>query len=213
MLVRKSRRIPNWRAPGLDGVQGYWRNNFSSLHHRRKDQLHNCVQGTTSVPKWMTSGRTTLIMKDKNKGIVASNFRQISCLPLMWKMVTGMIADNLYNYLEDSGLLPKERKGCRKRSRGAKDQLLVDRMVIGNCKRRVIGLGMAWIDYKKAFDFLPHTWNLECLKRTSLSRSLFQIFWSKSQVEGWLQNRPQPSKPVFWWKCQTHEVFEIQMLT
>ena len=95
MLVRQLRKIPNWKAPGLDGVQGYWLKNFNSLRDRIKNQLDNCVQGRTSVPKWMTSGRTTLIMKDTNKGTVASNFRPITCLPLMWKLLTGMIADSL----------------------------------------------------------------------------------------------------------------------
>ena len=61
-------------------------------------------------PFWI-SGRTTLIMKDANKGTVASNFRPITCLPLMWKLLTGMTADSLYNYLQDSNLLPHEQKG------------------------------------------------------------------------------------------------------
>ena len=122
-------------------------------------------------------------MKDTNKGTVASNFRPITCLPLMWKLLTGMIADSLYNYLEDGSLLPHEQKGCRKRSRGAKDQLLIDRMVIRNCKRRLTGLGMAWIDYKKAFDFLPHTWILECLDMFGAAKNIQNLI--ANSMEHW----------------------------
>ena len=27
-------RLPNWKSPGLDLVQGFWLKNFSSLHRR-----------------------------------------------------------------------------------------------------------------------------------------------------------------------------------
>ena len=31
-------------------------------------------------------------------------------------------------------------------------------MVIKNCERRLTGLGVAWVDYKKASDMIPHSW-------------------------------------------------------
>ena len=33
--------------------------------------------------------------------------------------------------------------------------MLVDELIIKNCKRRKTKLGMVWIDYKKAFDMVP----------------------------------------------------------
>ena len=83
--VRKQTgKIPNWKAAGPDGVQGYWVKNLSSLHERMVCQL-NAVVESGDVTAWMTYGRTVLCVKDKSKGNVASNFRLISCLPLMWK--------------------------------------------------------------------------------------------------------------------------------
>ena len=71
------------------------------------------------VPSWLTRGRTSLLQKDKNKGNVASNYRPITCLPLMWKLLTGAIADQIYDaHLDQEKLLPEEQKGCRKGSRG-----------------------------------------------------------------------------------------------
>ena len=37
-------------------------------------------------------------------------------------------------------------------------------MVIRNYKRRQIGLGMAWVDYKKAYDIIPHSSILKCME-------------------------------------------------
>ena len=112
----------------------------------------------------MTTGRTALVQKDKSKGNVASNYRPITCLPIMWKLLTGIISERLYNYLEETNTIPHQQKGCRRKCRGTKDQLLIDKMVMMNSKRRKTNLSMAWIDYKKAFDMMPHSWLIECLE-------------------------------------------------
>ena len=67
-----------------------------------------------------------LIQKDKSKGKAVSNYRPIACLPLMWKLLTGIFALKIYDHLHSNNALPFEQKGCRKHSRGTKDQLLID---------------------------------------------------------------------------------------
>ena len=42
------------------------------------------------VASWLTRGRTSLLEKDKSKGNVASNYRTITSLPLIWKLLTGV---------------------------------------------------------------------------------------------------------------------------
>ena len=82
----------------------------------------------------MTHGRTVLCRKDPRKGNTAVNYRPITCLPLMWKLLTGEIAEEMYNYLEREKILPEEQKGCKRGSRGTKDQLLIDKTVLKDCK-------------------------------------------------------------------------------
>ena len=74
--------MPNWKPPGPDLVQGFWLKNISSLHERVRLQLKECLD-SGSVHSWLTRGRTSLLQKDKSKGNVASNYRPITCLPLM----------------------------------------------------------------------------------------------------------------------------------
>ena len=110
-------RMPNWKSPGLDLVQGFWLSNFSSLHGRVRSQLKECLDNGFA-PSWLTKGRTALLQKDKNKRNIAGNYRPITCLPLMWKLLLGVIAYHIYGHLDHQELLPEEQKGCRKRSRG-----------------------------------------------------------------------------------------------
>ena len=66
---------------------------------------------------------------------------------MMWKLFTGIIAEEIYSHLESNNALPVEQKGCRKKSRGTKDQLLIDKMILTNCKKRMTNSCLAWIDY------------------------------------------------------------------
>ena len=50
-----------------------------------------------------------------------------------------------------------------KGSRISSDLLYIDRVVIKEVKARNKNLAMAWVDYKKAYDMVPHSWIIECL--------------------------------------------------
>ena len=149
-------RLPNWKAPGPDMVQGYWFKYFTSMHKSLKDNLADCLKAG-KVPEWMTKGKTVLIQKDPAKGNDPSNYRPITCLPLAWKILTGIIAQETYTFLEQRSLLPEKQKGCRKGSRGTGDLLYIDRMLLQEVKRRNKNLAMAWIDYRKAVHCLSIT--------------------------------------------------------
>ena len=60
--------------------------------------------------------------------------------------------------------MSEEQKGCRRGSRGTKYQLLIDKTELKDCKKRHTNLSMTWIDYKKAYDFVPHSWINECIE-------------------------------------------------
>ena len=76
--------MPNGKSPGAHLVQGLWRKNFSSLHERVRLQLKQCLD-SGFVPSWLTRRRTSLLQKVKSQRNITSNYRPITCLPLMWK--------------------------------------------------------------------------------------------------------------------------------
>ena len=154
--------MPNWKSPGPDGVQGYWIKNLSNLHGNIALQLHRCLQ-ENNVPSWMVTGKTILCVKELEKGNAVANFRPITRLPLLWKLLMGILAEKLYEHLEQANILPWEQKGCRKGSQGTKDQLIIDKMIVKNCKKRLTSLAVAWMNYRKAYDMVPHSWIEKCM--------------------------------------------------
>ena len=94
-----------------------------------------------------------------------------------------MLAEKMYSHLERENVLPSEQKGCRKGSRQTKDQLLIDKTVLRDCKKRHTNLAMAWIDYKKAYDMVPHSWISECLEMFGIANNV-QDFLNNS-MKSW----------------------------
>ena len=120
-VPKQCRKMPNWKASGKDGVQGYWIKNLSSLHERTAVQTNKILIGDDSLPAWVTQCRTVFYQKAPRKGSAVENYRPITCLPLTWKLLTGVIPEKMYDYLEKEKLLAGKQKGCSRGSRGTKD--------------------------------------------------------------------------------------------
>ena len=101
----------------------------------------------------------------------------------MWKILTGVIAEEMYNYLEQEKILPVEQNGGKRGSCGTKDQLLTDKMVLKDCKKRHTNLSTAWIDYGKAYDFVPHSWVNEWMKMFGIAENLRTFLQEYATVE------------------------------
>ena len=91
IVPKQCKGMPNWKVPGMDGVQGFRLKKLTSQHERIAEQLFLIANGDVRIPRWLTLGRTILCLKDQ--------------------------------YLDENQLLPEEQTGCRRRSKGIKDQL------------------------------------------------------------------------------------------
>ena len=101
----------------------------------------------------------------------------------MLKLLTGIIADEIHNHLEDNYLLPEEQKGCHRNSRGTKNQLLIDKADMKNCRRRKVGLNMVWIDYRKAYDMAPHSWIKKSMEMCGVADNISHLLFKG--MENW----------------------------
>ena len=122
LLKTTLKNISNWKTQGHDGIHGFWFKKFTSIHDRLALEMNRCILGT-HVPEWMIKGKTTLIQKDPRKGTAPNNYRLITCLPMMQKILTAQIREEIYYSLTSYGLFPEEQKGCCKGSRGTAELL------------------------------------------------------------------------------------------
>ena len=74
-------------------------------------------------------------MKNEEEGTISNNYRSITCLLTIFKLTTTIIGESMLNYLENNGLIRDKQKDNRRKSRGIKDQLLIDKMILMNAKR------------------------------------------------------------------------------
>ena len=60
---------------------------------------------------------------------------------------------------------------------------MIDKSMMKNSKRRKTSLSMVWIDYKKAFNIISHSFLMECLQICSIEENTINFF--KNTVPKW----------------------------
>ena len=92
----------------------------------------------------------------------------------MYKVLTSIITERPYIFLESNNLLPKR---CRCTNYGCKDQLLINKAILEEGTSKPRNLPTTWIDYKKAFDSVPHTWITKNLERYKICPTITWFMW------------------------------------
>ena len=119
----------NWKSTGCDGVANFWLKQVISLHHQFTNAYNNILKNPKQSPEWLTEGVTFLIpnFEDTRNSKI---YRLITCLPSMYKALTSIITERAYIFVESNNLLSKVQRGCRRRSYGCKDQLLINKAIL-----------------------------------------------------------------------------------
>ena len=158
MLCDHLSRRPLWKAAGVDKVHGYWWKTLTSLHANMCVALNAMIRGELSVPTWMVTCWTILVPKTERAMANPASYRPVTCLPVIYKIFTGLIAELMWHHIENYGILPVEQRGCVPGSLGCREQLLIDHMILHNARTRQRNLSMAYIDFRKAYDSVSHGW-------------------------------------------------------
>jgi len=172
----------NWKAPGRDQIANFWLKQHTATH-KHIAALFNKFIEEDQIQEWLTAGVTFLIPKNENTEN-QKNYRNMACLPTIYTLMTTIISRRMQKYIDDENLMPKEQKGCCSGSKGCKDQLLISKAILQECKRREKKLCMAWIDYQKAFDRVPHSWIINSLELIGIHKKV--ISFTKTVMSYWI---------------------------
>ena len=75
----------------------------------------------------------------------------------MYKNFTAVMADIMTEHLKLNNLWDEQQKGIRCNIMGTADNLLVDRCKLEEVKEHQRTTAVAYYDYQKAYDTVPHT--------------------------------------------------------
>jgi hypothetical protein len=164
-------RTLTWKAPGRDQI----------ATHKHIAPLFNKLIEEDQIPEWLTVGVTFLIPENENTEN-PKNYRPVTCWPTIYKLITSVISRRIQKYMDDENLMPKEQKWCCSRSKGCKDQLLISKAILQECKRmkKKFVYGM---DYQKVFERVPHSWIIKSLELIGINNKV--ILFTKKVMSYW----------------------------
>ncbi|KAL0883753.1 hypothetical protein ABMA27_015858 [Loxostege sticticalis] len=152
----------NWKAAGVDSIQNFWFKKLYSCHEILAKQISDILNGNNVLPEFLTKGITFMLPKS-SKTQDPSQYRPITCLPTLYKIITSCITHRINEHIELNNILSEEQKGCRKFHRGCKEQLI--------------------IYSTKAFDSIPHSWLLEILHIYKINPKIIEFL--KNTMTSW----------------------------
>ena len=138
------KKTSNWMSPSQDEVPNFWPKQLATLHQHLLNSYNQAIENPENLTDWFTTAQTYLPPKNKDTEN-PKKYRPLACLLTSFKVFTSILAERSYTYITKNDMLPEEQKGCVRNSYGCKDQLLVNKMIIGGCKEKKKNLGMTWI--------------------------------------------------------------------
>lgn len=172
LYVRVVNNTHNWKSPGVDKLHNYWYKKFTALHHITVKFINQFLKNPQDIPYFLTTGITYLLPKNSTEISNVSKYRPITCLCTFYKIITSCVAEAIYDHCEANKIITENQKGCCRGSRGCKEQLVIDGVVMTQAYKKHRNIHIAYIDYRKAYDSVPHSWLLEVLTLYKINQNI-----------------------------------------
>jgi hypothetical protein len=200
ILVKNINSSHNWKSPGGDQIHNFWLKKFTCIHKCLLDHFNGFIKEPNTFPEFLAHGITYLKPKDSDTKN-PSKYRPITCLPTIYKIMTSCIKVIIYDHCQKLNILNEEQKGCIKECFGCKEQLIIDTVIMEQARKNNRNIYTAFIDYKKAYDSVPHSWLIKILKIYKINLDLINclshimIFW-RTTLNLSINNTKLKSEPI-----------------
>ena len=93
----------------------------------------------------------------------------------MYKNFTAVKAEIMVEHLKLNNLWDEQQKGTRSNIMGTADNLLVDRSMLEEVKEHQRTVAAVYYDYQKAYDTVPHEWQIDVMQWLIFHRNIIKI--------------------------------------
>ena len=176
------RRTPSWKAPGPDMVSGYMLKKLK-ITEKLYPIIKDIIAGRKNI-EYINAfkGKTALIYK-KGDRKDPKNYRPITCLSVITKMITSIVSQRLQRIYMRTGssILSEKQKGVRKFIEGTKECAL--ETIAGRIEKKTIE---AFYDFEKAFDSVSHKYLSELMEKYKFPKQATNIIKNmleKAEIE------------------------------
>jgi hypothetical protein len=106
--------------PTKQQIEEFWKNLWTDRqqYNESADWIEKEIDRVATAP--IVDVPNITIEEDPSK------FRSITCLPTVYKIFTSVITQKIYQHIETHNIISEEQEGCRKNSRGCKEQVILN---------------------------------------------------------------------------------------
>ena len=176
------KKMKPWKASGWDQISPYYWQKFTNVHKILCSVINESFKNS-SCEEWETLGRTVLFPKKGKDTSKPESYRPITCLSIIYKIRSALIANKLNRHIHENDLWPFEQFGTLPKTQGSKEALLVDSMIAQEVKLYKRNIYMVWTDVKKAFDSIQQKYIIKILEL--LETPAWIINWIRNAMNSW----------------------------
>ena len=164
MEILKSilKQFANNKTPGTDLIVMFWIEKLTATHMYLLNILIGLKEGHIEIPGWLSLTGTLLLPKNSIT-TKPENYRPIAIQNNLYKVYTTTLNHFLQDHCRENNIITDEQAAAKHGSWGCTDQLLVNKAIMKEVTNGKKNLFCIWMDYKKAFDSVPHDWLLKAL--------------------------------------------------
>ena len=134
------------------------------------------------LPTWLLTSKTTLLPKNTDL-YIEKNYRPLALLNIMYKIYTSCINIFLADHVWHNSIITNDQAGGQKGTWGTTEQLLINKPLLKEIKNSWRNLVTVWLNYRKAFNSIPHSWLLQALKLAKVPGSIINTI--KNLTKAW----------------------------